>query len=204
MNRKTITNAEDRREIAPDATQSAIQSAISRIQHLLEIAGDGIREAAAIYADRCAADPRFPARCRESAPWVSERTWGILESIGNGRADWRVASMVAPHWRVLSRLPVAQQTEVLDHGVEFPHGADTVSLPISVLTSEQARIAFAGGRLRTTAEIANAIRSPVPASASRRTLRGEKWRVVGRTLVVSEACTLSLSEIQAIYLRVSK
>jgi hypothetical protein len=125
---------------------------IKEIQSLIESAGDNISKAASIYAEETKKDPNFPTICRETAPWISPKIWQGLEAIQNGKADWRVAFRVAPHCKLIAKLPAPLQALVLDEGVEVSNGADVMKIQIAMLDDKQAREVFKGGKLRTPQE----------------------------------------------------
>lgn len=180
--------------------ENEVTQTINKIVLLLQRAGESIKEASIEFYSACSNDPEFYNKAREYAPWVKESTWDSLFAIGSGRIDWRVATGVAPHHDMLAKLPLNQQEMVLMNGVEYPApNGDIVHLPISVLTKEQARIVFAGGKVRTASEISNSIKTPFQ---KQKVVAGVKWRVKNNTLVVMEPCVISKSELIDIYSRI--
>jgi hypothetical protein len=165
---------------------------IRDIQSLIEKAGNNIADAARIYAEETAKDPNFPTICREEAPWVSPKIWHGLESIQSGEMDWRVAFGVAPHAKLISKLPAKLQKEVLDKGVEISNGHDTMMIQVSLLDDKQAREVFKGGKLRSPQEQCASSFLTKPKTIKREV---DKYEVTTKHCHIFSQCFLTRQEI---------
>ena len=130
-------------------------------QAIVDALASGLVKAAGTYKDYVTAGGD-PMALREHAP-ISADVWKVLDDVAVGRIDPRAFALAPTIARALMRLPVAEQSKLLDSGVELASSdRSKIRRKLSELSISEARMAFGPQGVRTVPQQVAALKVATP------------------------------------------
>lgn len=111
-----------------------INNQISELRACLAVAGNALARAASIYVagiDGPEGGSQFRDECRREFPGVTAAFFRDLELVGRGAIDQRILDMGLSCGSKLKRVPLSQQRELIEKGVEVWTGNDSRIIPLA-------------------------------------------------------------------------
>lgn len=135
-------------------TFGSIEQALDAWWELFSVGLAKIEEACRIYAAALDAFPEARKAFMARFPRISPDMLANFELVGRGQWDARVIDGIyAPVHHILRRLPISQQRELLDHGVDvLTVDSGMLRVQITDLSPDQIHQVFRGRIVRTEAQ----------------------------------------------------
>lgn len=109
----------------------AIASSIEQIRDLLGKVGGMLAKAAEIYVKELSSDPSFRQTMIGEFPGMTASFLSDLEAVGRGLIEPRILEMGLSCGSRLKRLPLSQQRQLIEKGVEVWTGDDSRVIPLA-------------------------------------------------------------------------
>lgn len=178
----------------------------SEIEELKKHIAAGIEswiKAGQIVASAVDKDPRWIEKACEADPSIPAEVLHRFEQIGRRQIVPSLLLNDSPGYKRLRRLPYAVQERFSREPVELLlSNGDTLQVDPQNLTATQAKQVFAADRIRSLAE-QRAILEQERARRFVPSVNGEiPWKIVGKSLVVTGPCKISVGELGNIISRI--
>ena len=148
---------------------------IGRLRDALVNVRGGLMEAGRVLVEAIDTDPVWRTRILESNPGCTPQMLKQLELIGRRLLDPRVVPLGStPSGKVLRRLPIEEQTRILDGGMVdmVTEGGDVMKVDVRNMTVKQASLVIGPDRVRGIAEQRALLMAPTPRPAGAEGARG--------------------------------
>ena len=175
---------------------------IRKFRELLHIGMSSMKEAAEIYVKVIDREPAAKQAFRELVPEVPSSAWKLMEKVGRGQMHERLLLMGGRIQTLLAALPLSEQTEVIENGLEvLLHDGNAMRIMPESLTQSQLSQVFGSGEIRSLEaqrawmESRRDYRLPV------RGVPEDAYKVEGALLVVNQPMSFRLAQLKDILRR---
>ncbi len=139
-------------EVSPVAGKE-IQRLMDEFGRAIEKLAENVKQCAKIYTKAVMLDitarDEFPLKF----PFLPGDMWRCLEKVGRGMMDERCLFHRPRVFRILHRLPLAEQTKILNEGLMYlTDKGDSLLVRLEDIQSEESRQIFAGDHIRDLGE----------------------------------------------------
>lgn len=182
--------------------QRNINNDIAEVRRLISAGIEAWIQAGQIVAQAVDADPLWIDKACEADKSLSHEILHRFDQIGRKQIVPSLLLNDSPGFKRLRKLPYPIQAKYASQPVELlTADGSTLLVDVQNLTPRQARQVFASDRVRSLAEqrafMEDAKAIEIPSSA------GEPYRIVGKTVVVTNPCKFSLQELAQIVAKLS-
>jgi hypothetical protein len=132
--------------------KSVTLSSIEEIRALLRDVGDRLLRAGQLYAKEIDINPDFRQLMRDEFPTLTGAFLRDLEFVGRGSLDAQALELGLSCGSKLRRLPLSEQRDLIQNGVEIWTGKDTRTVPLSECGPALLAQVIAKDRVRTPSE----------------------------------------------------
>ena len=175
---------------------------IRKFRELLQIGMSAMREASELYVKVIDREPAAKQAFRELVPEVPASAWKFLEKVGRGQMHERLLLMGGRVQTLLGTLPVSEQAEAVENGVEvLLHDGGTMRIMPENLTQSQLSQVFGNGEVRSLDAQRAWMESRRDYRLPPRGVARDAYKVEGALLVVNQPMTFKVEQLKEILSR---